>query len=242
MDRGFVLHICLDLGDEDIARHHAVFGGEAVGEVFGVEDLGVGGEFVVTGPHEDLDPEGTEEVELIALVAVAELPTAQLFAGGGELTQLKAEGEGGAGQDPAGVGGVVHLAPGHLPEGLPGAQPHLGGALQQSSEQEGLHGQGRNGGDGIFGPGDGILGPQQGQPEGRAVKGHEGQPGHHVRRVQCLEFFFIKGKGDLFLVVFDVHFRFAPRYNVPRHCEERSDVAISQDFGDCHASVRTGSQ
>ena len=101
-----------------------------------------------------------------------------------EGIQPGAEGEGRTGQDPAIVGLVVQLSPGHFPEGFPGAAPGHFFALQQIPEQEGLGGQGRNtvALNGVLRPGDTIGFPQQGQSERLAVKGNIREPFGHVFR------------------------------------------------------------
>ena len=68
--RGPGLHIRFDGTDEDIPRYHSVLGGEALGEVVGIQHLGVGGELIVPFPDQDLHPVGADEVKLVARVSV----------------------------------------------------------------------------------------------------------------------------------------------------------------------------
>ena len=155
-------HIGLDGRYQNIARYHTVFGGEAFGEIVGVNHLGIGWEFFVALPDEDLHVEAGHQLELIARIAVGELHSAHLLSGSGEGRQLEAEGVGRTGQHTAGVGLDIHFAPWHLPEGLPGASPSHLLALQQIAEQEVLGGQRRDravvqGTDGVIRVGNGKF-------------------------------------------------------------------------------------
>ena len=61
------LHIGLDGGNQDIAGHHTVLGGEAIGKIIGVDHLGIGRELVIALPNEDLHMETGHQLELVAV-------------------------------------------------------------------------------------------------------------------------------------------------------------------------------
>ena len=82
LQQPLLLHIGPDGADEDVAGDHTVFCGEALGEIVGVQDLGIGGELVVAFPHQDLHLVAAHQVEAVAGVAVLDRLCAHLLSGG----------------------------------------------------------------------------------------------------------------------------------------------------------------
>ena len=137
--------------------------------------------------------------------------SAHLLGGGLECGHTGTEGEGGTGQHTAGVGLDIHLAPGHLPEGLPLTGPGHVLALQQVAQEEGLgrqrgHLAAVQGPDGVVGMGQSELPADQVDIKFISIPLHASEPGGDVRRIQAAVPLLIMGKGDFFLVIFDLHY------------------------------------
>ena len=139
---------------------------------------------------------------------MGELDRPHFLGGSPEGVYPGTEGEGGPGQDPACIGLDVHLAPGHFPEGLPGAAEGYFLAFQQIPQQEGpgrQRGKGPSiqGGECTAGVGNGKGPAQELYLKPTLCKGYVRQAAQDLLRIQVLEQGFIVGKGDFFLVIFD---------------------------------------
>ena len=96
-----MLHVRFNCGDENIRRHHPVLGSEALGKIVRIENLGIGWEFVVSLPDQNLYLVIADEIKLIARVAVVNFHRTHFLAGSPEFLQLRAEGESRPGQGPS---------------------------------------------------------------------------------------------------------------------------------------------
>ena len=205
-----MLHIALDGTDEDIAGHHAVFGCETVGKIIGIEDLCIGRELIIAFPDQNPHLVATHQLEFKAGITVLDGNCAHLLRSGAESGNAEAKGKGSAGQDAAGVGLDVHFAPGHFAESLPLTAPSRIPALQQIAQQEGLGGQGRQGTavqspDSVIRVGNGKFPAEEIYIKFFSVPFDTAQSLCCIGRIQLLEQLLIVGKGDFFLVIFDLH-------------------------------------